>query len=138
MAAIVRFFKSIATNPMETIEFVVPVVLLLSGIWAGFYAPHADSLAKRLSSGDIIMAYTMGFAHLAIALPLLYSILHKTWAKGIKVRRWISFICFLLFMFYGIAGVIVHGLDRISWLSSFAFAVISAVSHIRLRWDENA
>ena len=135
MARVVNFFKGIATHPMETIEFVVPLLLFLSGLWATFYAPYADIPTLQQKAGSTTwMISAFGILQLALAIPLLYSIAHKSWTKGIKLRRWLSFVCFFLLLFYGITGVLVNGLDKISWLSSFGFAVIAGVCHVRLKW----
>lgn len=136
MARVVNFFKGIATHPMETIEFVVPLLLFFSGLWATCYAPYADipTLRDKPNSTPWLIAI-FGVIQLTLAGPLLYAIAHKTWTTGIKLRRWLSFVCFVLLLFYGITGVLVNGLDRISWLSSFGFAVIAGVCHVRLRWE---
>lgn len=138
MAAVTNFFKNIAMNPMETIEFVVPVILLISGLWAALYAPLGGTLAERASQGQQAWAVGLGIAHLLLALPLLYAVIWKNWPQSLKTRRLLSFGCFLLLMFYGFAGLFVNGLHRISWVSAFGLAVIAGVCHIRLKWDYDA
>lgn len=138
MAVVVTFFKSIATHPMETIEFVVPIVLLLSGLWATLYVPFGNTIVGRASDDNPMFAVLLGAGHLALAIPLLYATIAKRWERSLSIRRWLSFVSFLLLAFYGIAGILVNGLERISWISSLGFAVIAAVCHIRLRWDYNA
>jgi hypothetical protein len=76
-----------------------------------------------------------------MAGPQLYALVRAEWPRRQRIRRFVTFTSFLLLTFYGISGVAVFGTQRLSWLQTFGLALISAVCHLRLKWemdDENA
>lgn len=132
----VKFFLSVAKHPMETIESVVAFVLSITGLWllSPWFEP-ASSTTAEITNGSHVIPSVFGFLEIFLAVPLIYSLFNQKWHYGLRVRKTISLLCFILFVFYGTSGLLLNHLHRITWVSAFGFAVISAVAHLRLQLD---
>lgn len=132
----IKFFLNVAQHPMETIESVVAFVLSITGLWllSPWFEP-ATSTTAEITDGSHIIPYVFGCIEILLALPLIYSLINRRWSYGLRVRKTISFLCFVLFVFYGMSGILLNHLHRISWVSAFGFAAIAAVAHLRLQLD---
>jgi hypothetical protein len=85
--------------------------------------------------GGITFAMLFGTIQVAMAGPLLYALWKEKWSRRQQVRRFVTFTCFLLLSFYTLSGIILYGTHRLTWLSSLGLALISAVCHVRLKWE---
>lgn len=136
----IHFFKAIAKRPMEAIEAIVASVLFLSGAWfmTPWYTPTPGASTQVKIFGIVTIAMIFGTVQVLMAGPLLYALLKEKWPRRRQVRRFVTFTCFLLLTFYGLSGMlgsILLGTHRLTWLSSMALALISAVCHVRLKWE---
>jgi hypothetical protein len=133
----ITFFKSIAKRPMEAIESIIAFILFLTGIWfmTPWYTPNPGAASQLKIIDGITLSILFGTVQILMAGPMLYALLRKKWPRRQQVRRIVTFTSFLLLTFYGFSGVILFGTQRLSWLQTFGLALISAVCHLRLKWE---
>lgn len=138
----ISFFKAIAKRPMEAIETIIALVLFLTGLWflSPWFTPTPGASSQLKIVDGITLSMVFGTIQVLMAGPLLYALIRETWPRRQQVRRFVTFTCFCLLTFYGLSGVILFGTQRLSWLQTFGLAFISAVCHLRLKWemDEDA
>lgn len=137
MTSPITFFKAIAKRPMEAIESIVALVLFLTGLWflTPWYQPNPGASSSLKIVDGITLAMVFGTIQVLMAGPLLYALLRETWPRRQRVRRFVTFTSFCLLTFYGLSGVILFGTQRLSWVQTFGLALISAVCHLRLKWE---
>lgn len=122
---------------MEAIESVIALVLFLTGAWfiSPWYSPTPGASSSLELTHGITLAMVFGTIQVLMAGPLLYALLREKWPRRQRVRRFVTFTCFCLLLFYGISGMVLFGTHRLSWLQTFGLALISAVCHLRLKWE---
>jgi hypothetical protein len=132
----IHFFKAIAKRPMEAIETIVALVLFLSGVWflSPWYTPNPGA-SSQLKIGGVSLSIIFGTIQVLMTGPLLYALIRERWPRRQQIRRVVTFTSFVLLTFYGFSGVILFGTHRLSWLQTFGLALISAVCHLRLKWE---
>lgn len=138
-----NLFKNVAKRPMEAIETIIALVLFLTGAWflSPWYTPNPGASSSLELFNGITLAMVFGTIQVLMAGPLLYALYREKWPRRQKVRRFVTFTCFVLLTFYGLSGMILFGTQRLSWLQTFGLALVSAVCHLRLKWEldeENA
>lgn len=136
MSRLVNFARAVAEKPTEAIEAIIGVAVFLVGIW--FISPFykaSDSVAATIWESSHIPEY-IGAAQAVAAGILLIALARKSWEKRQAIRRMMTFAIFVLYLFYGFSSTIILGLGRVSWIASFALALISGVAHLRLKWEE--
>jgi uncharacterized membrane protein len=121
---------------MEAVESIIALILFLTGVWflSPWYSPNPGA-ASQLKVGGIQLSYIFGVVQVLMAGPQLYALLRESWPRRQQIRRFVTFTCFVLLTFYGFSGVILFGTQRLSWLQTFGLALISAVCHLRLKWE---
>lgn len=139
----VNMFKNVAKRPQEAIEAIVALVLFLTGIWfmTPWYTPNPGASSQLRIIDGITLSMVFGTIQILMGGPMLYALVRAGWKLRMRIRRLITFTSFLLLLFYGISGVVLFGTQRLSWVQTFGLAFISAVCHLRLKWemdDENA
>jgi len=139
----INFFKDIAKRPMEAIETIIALVLFLTGVWfmTPWYTPNPGAASQLRIIDGITLSMIFGTVQILMAGPLLYALYMEKWPRRQQFRRFVTFTSFLLLTFYGFSGMILFGTQRLSWLQTFGLALISAVCHLRLKWEldvENA
>jgi Ni,Fe-hydrogenase I cytochrome b subunit len=130
-------FVSVAKRPMEAIEAIIALILFLTGVWflTPWYTPNPGASSQLEIVDGITLSTIFGTVQIFMAGPLLYALLRQSWSQRNKIRRLVTFTCFVLLTFYGFSGVILFGTQRLSWLQTFGLALISAVCHLRLKWE---
>jgi hypothetical protein len=133
----IHFFKAIAKRPMEAIESIVALILFLTGLWflTPWYQPNPGASSSLKIVDGITLAMLFGTIQVLMAGPMLYALLRERWPRRQQIRRIVTFTSFILLTFYGFSGVILFGTQRLSWLQTFGLALISAVCHLRLKWE---
>jgi len=129
------FFKTVAERPTEVIEGIVGIAVLCLGLWyiSPFYQPTQSVSAKITESANI--PQILGSVQIVFALILLVSLFLPKWKRSHMLRSWMTFNIFILYLFYGLSSVFILGMGRVSWVSTFALALISGVTHLRLKWE---
>lgn len=137
MTTPIHFFKAVAKRPMEAIESIIALILFLTGLWflSPWYTPNPGASSSLKIVGNLTLAMLFGTIQVIMAGPLLYALLRERWPRRQQVRRFVTFTCFCLLLFYGISGMVLFGTQRLSWLQTFGLAFISAVCHLRLKWE---
>jgi len=126
----------VAERPTEAVEAIIAVAVSLVGIWflSPYYKPSTSVSAQAWASGTI--PQYIGAFQAVVGLMLIFALVRKGWARRQAVRRQTTFAIFILYLFYGFSSTIILGLGRVSWIATFALALISGVAHLRLKWEE--
>lgn len=136
MSRLVRFARGVAEKPTETIEGIISIAVFLAGLWflTPYYKP-STSVQSQIWESAHIPQFT-GAVQALVAGLLLFALVRKGWARRQMVRRWATFAIFILYLFYGLSSTMILGMGRVSWIATFALALISGVAHLRLKWEE--
>ncbi|AXH68862.1 hypothetical protein SEA_SPARKLEGODDESS_178 [Streptomyces phage SparkleGoddess] len=136
MSRLVNLAKTAAERPTEAIESIIGTAVFLVGLWfvSPFYKASTSVSAQAWASGTI--PQYIGAAQAIVGALLLYALVRKNWTKRQTVRRQTTFAIFVLYLFYGFSSTIILGMGRVSWIATFALALISGVAHLRLKWEE--
>lgn len=136
MSRLVKFARAVSEKPTEAIEGIIATAVTLVGLWfiSPYYHPSASVSAKAWASGTI--PQYIGAFQTLIGVLLLFALVKKGWKRRQAVRRQTTFAIFILYLFYGFSSTIILGLGRVSWIATFALALISGVAHLRLKWEE--
>jgi hypothetical protein len=136
MSRLVRFARGAAEKPTEAIEGIISVAVIMVGLWfvSPFYHP-SDSVSAQAWANGTIPQWVGTFQSL-VGATLLFALVKKDWSKRQMVRRQATFAIFILYLFYGLSATIILGMGRVSWIATFALALISGVAHLRLKWEE--
>lgn len=135
MSRLMRFFRYAAEQPTHVIEAIVGIAVLCSGAWylSPFYEPEISVSAQV--TGSVGLPRIIGAFQILFALALFFAIVRPKWKRSRMLRSWMTFDIFILYLFYGISSVFVNGMGRVSWIATFAIALISGVAHLRLKWE---
>jgi len=136
MSRLVNLARSVAEKPTEAVEYIIGLAVLLVGLW--FFTPYykpATSVQSQIWESANIPQYTGGVQAIVAGL-LLFALVRKKWARRQMVRRQTTFAIFVLYLFYGFSSTIILGMGRVSWIATFALALIAGVAHLRLKWEE--
>jgi hypothetical protein len=130
-----RFARTIAEKPIETIEGIVSIAVLLVGFWyiSPFYHPVNSVQAQITESANI--PQILGVAQIVMAIVLLFALFRPNFKKSKLLRSWMTFSIFILYLFYGLSSVFILGMGRVTWVHTFALALISGTAHLRLKWE---
>jgi predicted membrane channel-forming protein YqfA (hemolysin III family) len=136
MSRIVRFARAISERPTEAIEGIIAFAVTMVGLWfvSPFYHPSDSVSAQAWSSGSI--PQYIGAFQAVVGAFLLFALMRKEWKRRQMIRRTATFAIFILYLFYGLTATIILGMGRVSWIATFALALISGVVHLRLKWEE--
>jgi len=136
MSRLVRFARAAADKPMEIVEGIIAIAVFLVGCWyiSPFYKP-ATSVTAQIWESANIPQYT-GVFQMIVSGLLFTALVIPKWRKRQMVRRWTTFAIFILYLFYGFSSTIILGMGRVSWIATFALALIAGVAHLRLKWEE--
>jgi Ca2+/Na+ antiporter len=136
MSRLVRYARTASENPTETIEAIIATAVTLVGLWfiSPFYKPSESVSAQAWANGTIPQ-WIGGFQTL-VGATLLFALVKKNWTKRQTVRRQATFAIFILYLFYGLSSTIILGMGRVSWIATYALALIAGVVHLRLKWEE--
>lgn len=136
MSRLVRYARAVAEKPTETIEGVIATAVTLVGLWfvSPFYKPSTSVSAQAWASGTI--PQWVGGCQAIVGITLIFALVRKGWKRRQAVRRQTTFAIFILYLFYGFSATIILGMGRVSWIATFALALISGVAHLRLKWEE--
>ncbi|QOI67545.1 hypothetical protein SEA_BEUFFERT_172 [Streptomyces phage Beuffert] len=136
MSRLVSFFKAVAERPTEAIEGIIATAVFLVGLWfvSPFYEP-TTSVQSQIWESANIPQFTGVFQALVAGI-LLFALVRKGWARRQMIRRQATFAIFILYLFYGLSSTMILGMGRVSWVATFALALISGVAHLRLKWEE--
>ncbi|QNN99248.1 hypothetical protein SEA_FAUST_171 [Streptomyces phage Faust] len=136
MSRLVRFARAVAEKPTEAIEGIIAMAVTLVGIWfiSPFYKATTSVSAQAWANGTI--PQYIGAFQAVVGAILLFALVKKSWARRQAARRLTTFAIFILYLFYGLSSTIILGLGRVSWIATFALALIAGVAHLRLKWEE--
>ncbi|QZE11294.1 membrane protein [Streptomyces phage Forrest] len=136
MSRLVNLARAAAEKPTEAVEYIIGVAVLLVGLWfvSPFYEP-STSIQSQIWENAHIPRYT-GAVQALVAATLLFALVRKKWTRRQTVRRQATFAIFVLYLFYGFSSTVILGMGRVSWIATFALALISGVAHLRLKWEE--
>lgn len=136
MSRLVSFARTAAERPLEVIEGILASATFLVGLWfiSPFYHPATSVGAQAWQSGQI--PQVIGAVQTVLALIFLFALFRTKWAKRQTVRRQMTFVLFILYLFYAFTSTIILGFGRVSWVNTYALALIAGVTHLRLKWEE--
>lgn len=136
MSRLVRYARAAAERPTEFIEGIIGIAVTLVGLWyvSPFYKASTSVSAQAWANGTI--PEYIGASQTVLGVLLLFALARKGWARRQAVRRQTTFAIFILYLFYGFSATIVLGMGRVSWIATFALALIAGVAHLRLKWEE--
>lgn len=136
MSRLVRLVTGVAQKPTEAIEYIIATAVFLVGLWflSPYYKP-STSVQSQIWENAHVPQFT-GAVQSVIAAFLLFALVRKSWARRQTVRRLTTFAIFVLYLFYGFSSTIILGMGRVSWISTYALALIAGVAHLRLKWEE--
>jgi hypothetical protein len=131
----VGFVRRTAVRPMDVVEGILSLTMLLHGLWlvSPFFKP-SSSASSMILHGDVTIPQVIGCTQAAVAVIHLYGLLRKP-AKQEVIRRGGMFFMFTLYLFYGTSSLILFGLQKVNWVSTYALAIIAAVVYLRLKWE---
>jgi hypothetical protein len=131
----VGFVRRTAVRPMDVVEAILTLTMLLHGLWlvSPFFKP-SSSASSMILHGDVTIPQVIGLTQATVAGIHIYTLLRKP-TKQEVIRRGAMFFMFTLYLFYGTSSLILFGLEKVSWISTFALAVIAAVVYLRLKWE---
>lgn len=120
---------------MDVVEGILSLTMFLHGAWlvSPFFKP-SSSVSSMILHGESTIPQVIGLAQATVAGIHLYSLLRKP-AKQEVIRRGAMFFMFTLYLFYGTSSLILFGLGKVSWVTTFALAAIAAVVYLRLKWE---
>lgn len=120
---------------MEAVETLVALMLFITGLWllSPFYNVENSAVGGVTASRMITLAF--GLLQVFMIVPMLYALARFGWPKRQRVRRLITFTSFVLLLFYGFSGILLYGLSRVTWISTFTLALIMGVAHIKLKLE---
>lgn len=136
MSRLVRFARAVAEKPTEAIEGIIATAVTLVGIWfvSPYYKPSVSVSAQAWANGTV--PQWIGAFQAIVGAVLLFALVRKGWTRRQAVRRQTTFAIFILYLFYGLSSTIILGLGRVSWIATYALALIAGVVHLRLKWEE--
>lgn len=136
MSRLMNFVRAVAEKPTEAIEGIIATAVTLVGLWfvSPFYKASTSVSAQAWASGTI--PQYIGAAQTIVGALLLFALVRKSWARRQAIRRQTTFAIFILYLFYGLSSTIVLGMGRVSWIATYALALIAGVAHLRLKWEE--
>lgn len=136
MSRLVRFARAVSEKPTEAIEGIIALAVTLVGLWfiSPFYKPSDSVSAQAWASGTI--PQYIGAFQTVVGATLLFALVRKGWARRQTIRRMTTFVIFILYLFYGLSSTIILGMGRVSWIATYALALIAGVAHLRLKWEE--
>lgn len=136
MSRLVNLAKTSSEKPLEVIESILGAAVFLVGLWfvSPFYNVSTSVSAQAWANGTI--PQYIGAAQAIVGALLLYALVRKNWTRRQAIRRQTTFAIFVLYLFYGFSSTIILGMGRVSWIATFALALISGVAHLRLKWEE--
>jgi hypothetical protein len=136
MSRLVKFARAASEKPTDAIEGILSVAVTLVGLWflSPFYKASTSVSAQAWANGEI--PRYIGAFQAVVGIVLLFALVRKGWARRQAVRRQTTFAIFILYLFYGLSATIILGLGRVSWIATFALALIAGVVHLRLKWEE--
>ncbi|AVD99316.1 hypothetical protein SEA_BILLNYE_139 [Streptomyces phage BillNye] len=131
----VGFVRRTAIRPMDVVEGILTTTMFLHGVWlvSPFFKPSSSASALILQ-GESGLPQIIGLTQVAVAGVHLYSLLRKP-VKQEVIRRGAMFFMFTLYLFYGTSSLILFGLGKVNWVTTFALAFIAAVVYLRLKWE---
>lgn len=136
MSRLVKYARTAAEKPTEAIEAIIGLSVTLVGFWfvSPFYKPAESVSAQAWANGTI--PQWIGAFQTVLGVLLLVALVRKGWARRQMIRRQTTFAIFILYLFYGLSSTIILGLGRVSWITTYALALIAGVVHLRLKWEE--
>jgi uncharacterized integral membrane protein len=131
----VGFVRTTAVKPLEVVEGIIALAVFLHGLWlVSPYFQISSSVGSLILEGETTIPRTLGLIQSAVTGTLLYALARKPRKREV-IRRGASFFMFTLYTFYGSSSLILYGLSRVTWVSTFALALIAGVIYLRLKWE---
>lgn len=119
-------------DPMESIEYIISGLLIISGIWLLFAHPSFSTGLLDIS----LVVIVLGVVHIILGGVLAYSLLTTRWPFRYRARLNILFLSFVLYLFYAISNIFLYGTEDIDWVTLLAVALIMGRCHINLKRTE--
>ncbi|QIN94113.1 hypothetical protein PP459_gp120 [Streptomyces phage Wakanda] len=130
-----RFVRNTAVHPMDVVEGILSLAVLLHGLWLiSPYFVTSASVGSLILDGDSLFPRVIGLSQAVVSGLHLYTLIKKP-REWEVIRRGASFFTFTLYLFYGSSSLILYGLGRVTWITTFALAFISGVVYLRLKWE---
>jgi len=130
-----RFVRDTAGHPMDVVEGIATLVAFLHGLWlVSPYYTSSTSVSSLILHGDTLVPRIIGLVQVIISGLHLYTLVRKP-SEWEVIRRGASFFLFHLYLFYGASSLILYGLGRVTWITTFGLAFISGVVYLRLKWE---
>jgi hypothetical protein len=124
---------------MDAVGFVLAFAAFLAGIYllgVGLELIHIPTASLSPTSARISginwLPSIFGVLQLGLGGTWIYAIFNKDKPWSVKVRKNCAMLMFLIYMFYGFSGVILEGITRVSWLSTFSIALIAGIKYLWL------
>jgi len=129
------FVRKTAIHPMDVVEVISALAVFIHGLWLlSPYFMTSSSVSALILNGDSSLPRVIGFTQVVVTGALFYALARKTKWREV-IRRGTAFFVFTLYLFYGASSLILYGLGRVTWITTFALAFISAVVYLRLKWE---
>lgn len=120
---------------MDVVEGILALVSFLHGLWliSPYFATSA-SVGSLILNGDSLLPHVLGLTQVVVSGLHLITLFRKP-VEWEVIRRGGSFFLFHIYLFYGSSSLILYGLERVTWITTFALAFISGVVYLRLKWE---
>jgi hypothetical protein len=131
----IGFVRKTAVRPMDVVEGILATTMFIHGLWlvSPLFTP-SSSVSSLILHGESTLPQVIGLTQATVAGIHLYSLLRKPTKQGV-IRRGATFFMFTLYLFYGTSSLILFGLSKVSWVTTYSLALIAAVVYLRLKWE---
>lgn len=132
-----RFIQTVQYRPMDAIGFILAFLAFVAGVYLVLLSLHVFGIGLETATSARVSGHDwlpLIFAALQLGLggAWIYALFNKGKAWSVRVRRACAMTFFIVYMFYGFSGVFLYGLERATWLSTFALAAITGVKYLYL------
>jgi hypothetical protein len=131
---IANVFRYIAFKPMDAVGFILALSVLLAGLYllSPFLTIAASTSAQITNHTILALPRFLGLYQVIAGSAWIVAIFNKHKKWSIPIRRTAAMSIFLLYTFYGISGIFLYGMERVTWLGTFTIALIAAVKYLYL------
>src|SRR3954471_15884610 len=121
----VGFVRTTAVRPMDVVEGILSATIFIHGVWwvSPFFEP-SSSVSALILHGDSLIPQVIGLTQTAVAGVHLYTLIRRPLKREV-IRRAATFFMFTLYLFYGSSSLMLFGLAKVAWVTTFALALLA-------------
>lgn len=132
-----KFINTIQFKPMDAIGYILATTAILAGFYLFIVGFHLFGVTPAVSTSQQIsgidwLPLVFAVVQVGLGTAWLVALLNKSKSWSLKVRKNCALIFFLVYTFYGFSGLLLNGLTRASWLTTFAMAAVTGVKYLYL------